>query len=49
MSVSPDATLGMVDKLAAGFDQKVLKWMEEIKEYIYQSGTDHSGNSSSQC
>ena len=37
LSVSPDATLGMVDRLAAGYDIKVLEWMQKITSY-------HSGD-----
>ena len=33
MAVSPDATLKKVDQLAAGFDQKVLKWKDDISRY----------------
>jgi len=38
MTVSPDATLNKVDQLAAGFDQTVLKWKDDISRY-------HSGRS----
>lgn len=33
VAVSPDATLGLVDKFSAGFDLKVMTWMKEIKDY----------------
>ena len=36
-SVSPDATLGMVDRLAEGFDDKVMQWMQQVTSY-------HAGN-----
>ena len=36
-SVSPDATLSMVNRLAAGYDIKVLEWMQKITRY-------HSGD-----
>ena len=37
LSAFPDATLGMVDRLAAGYDIKVLEWVQKITSY-------HSGD-----
>ena len=34
LSVAPDATLGMVDRLAAGYDIKVLEWMQKLQAII---------------
>ena len=33
LAVSPDATLNKVDQLAAGFDQTVVKWKDDISRY----------------
>ena len=33
MAVSPDATLNKVKQLAAGFDEKVLRWKDDISRY----------------
>ena len=33
-AVSPDATLKKVNQLAAGFDEKVLTWKDDISPYL---------------